>query len=419
MPRFPPHRDADRVRYQGGGVTFARGQSPRRAAKPRQARCRCRYRRHCAPSCPLALMFGQHLEASGKSGAVLAGAESLVFAGMMKSMAFGIGGKIGRCGHESAPRGSAPPPAGSVSPSPAAASSRDGDLHCGRRAALEQPGRVRLLQAWRPVDAPRYPSLRSTACPRAVPSATLAAPHESTTREVPKGRSILGHSDSSRGTMHAHGVRGGSKAESFPGGSYSATRSSAPVRVRSPRRSCWAGRRSAQNAMMAAISSGVATRPSGISASNPRSAAAGEVIVRHAGIGKAGGDGKAENPVCGIGARNRLVHCHHSALGGGIMPVCRRISAIGRATGDMDQPPTATARLPVPHRKARKLRGGGEVDPQGILPRIEPFDVGTIEPVGLEPSGIVDHRINFPRRPAQAPVPTGFARSADRRNRQQ
>jgi hypothetical protein len=63
-------------------------------------------------------------------------------------------------------------------------------------------------------------------------------------------------------------------------------------------------------------------------------------------------------------------------------------------TGHMDESPFASAFEPVPYRKPAQLRGRGQIDPQCVLPRIEPGDVRRIDWIRNENPRVVDQPID-------------------------
>src|SRR4051812_20897652 len=64
-----------------------------------------------------------------------------------------------------------------------------------------------------------------------------------------------------------------------------------------------------------------------------------QIVLGHLGHGEAGRHREGEDALPGIAARDALGHADHSGLGGRIMPVLRRVAAIGGAAGDVDDAP--------------------------------------------------------------------------------
>ena len=109
-------------------------------------------------------------------------------------------------------------------------------------------------------------------------------------------------------------------------------------------------------------------------------------------------------------AGDGLVHGQHPPLARGVMPVGRRISAMARSAGDVNDAAGKTAFLPVLDCKPAQLRRSGQVDPHGVLPCVEPFDVRTIERVRIEKTSIVDQDVDFAASPGECGLPQ-FVRS--------
>src|SRR5690606_2703676 len=126
----------------------------------------------------------------------------------------------------------------------------------------------------------------------------------------------------------------------------------------------------------------------------PRTAAALQIIAGHDRVGEAGRNGEAENALPGVGAGDRLVQRQHAAFRGGIVPVIGRIAAVAGAAGDVDQAAFPVVLQPMAHRETADLGRCGEIDPQRVLPAVEPSNVGRGERICGKDAGVVDDGID-------------------------
>jgi hypothetical protein len=87
----------------------------------------------------------------------------------------------------------------------------------------------------------------------------------------------------------------------------------------------------------------------------------------------------------------------------------RRISAIGGAAGDVDDPSSALL-AEVEHGEAAQLRRGNQVDVERPLPLGEPLPGRQVDRRRLEDAGIVDQHVDSPAEPLQRLPPEPLRR---------
>ena len=124
----------------------------------------------------------------------------------------------------------------------------------------------------------------------------------------------------------------------------------------------------------AATSSGVATRPSGLSARRASPSLAGELLGRHVGLGESRSDRRDRDPVRPERAGERLAEGDQAGLAGSVGRGLR-LPAERAARGHVDDVAAAAAHH-VLHRAPGHVRRAGEVDAERLLPAALPLLVG-------------------------------------------